>query len=192
MTPRLERLADASPRPWRNGGGVTRELLAWPRADGWRVRVSVADVDADGPFSAFPGVRRWFAVLDGAGVELDVDGRRRRQRRDDAPLDFDGAATVHCRLLDGPTRDLNLMLAGVPGAMQTAVDGAAWTPPPGAVCGLYAGVAGRCADVAVPAQCVLWFDRPPPLLSFRAGADGAPGTAVGHWLWALPDGEPQS
>ena len=58
------------PQPWRNGGGVTRELLAWPDGGDWRVRVSVADIDADGPFSAFPGVERWFAVLEGAGVAL--------------------------------------------------------------------------------------------------------------------------
>ena len=51
---------------WRNGGGRTRELLAWPDAADWKVRVSVADVESDGPFSAFPGVQRWFAVLEGA------------------------------------------------------------------------------------------------------------------------------
>lgn len=28
--------------PWRNGGGATRELLAWPYAEDWRVRISVA------------------------------------------------------------------------------------------------------------------------------------------------------
>lgn len=189
MTTRLVHLADTPPRRWRNGGGVTRELLAWPRADGWRVRVSVADVDADGPFSAFPGVQRWFAVLDGAGVELDVDGRRQRLRRGDAPLAFDGAVAVHCRLLDGPTRDLNLMLAGVPGAMQIAVDAAGWTPPPGAACGLYARVAGRCAGVAVPARSLLWFERPPPVLSFSADAADAP---AGLWLWAQRDGGPRS
>ena len=58
--------------PWRNGGGVTRELLTWPplSGDDWAVRVSVATIDKDGPFSAFPGIQRWFAVLDGAGVQL--------------------------------------------------------------------------------------------------------------------------
>ena len=33
--------------PWRNGGGVTRELLAWPHGADWRVRISVAEIDAD-------------------------------------------------------------------------------------------------------------------------------------------------
>ena len=64
------RLADCPPQPWRNGGGVTRELLAWPQAADWRLRVSVADIERDGPFSPFPGVDRWFAVIEGDGVEL--------------------------------------------------------------------------------------------------------------------------
>jgi hypothetical protein len=27
-------LADVPPSPWKNGGGTTRELLAWPSAQG--------------------------------------------------------------------------------------------------------------------------------------------------------------
>ena len=53
MTPRLIALAATPPQPWRNGGGVTRELLAWPAGGGWQVRVSVAEIEADGPFSPF-------------------------------------------------------------------------------------------------------------------------------------------
>jgi len=68
ITPSVVQLGDAAPRRWRNGGGVTRELPAWPSPQEWRVRVSVADVEREGPFSSFPGVDRWFAVIDGAGV----------------------------------------------------------------------------------------------------------------------------
>ena len=75
MTLRLVDLAATAPQPWRNGGGLTRELLAWPGSGDWVLRVSVADIEADGPFSAFPGIDRWFTVLSGAGVRL---GRRRR------------------------------------------------------------------------------------------------------------------
>ncbi|MDO8252256.1 MAG: HutD family protein, partial [Rhodoferax sp.] len=74
MNWRLVQLADAVPRPWRNGGGVTRELLAWPQADDWIWRMSVAEVAHSGPFSRFEGVQRWFAVLGGAGVRLSVGG----------------------------------------------------------------------------------------------------------------------
>jgi len=36
-------VAKAVAVPWRNGGGVTRELLAWPDSKDWALRVSVAD-----------------------------------------------------------------------------------------------------------------------------------------------------
>lgn len=116
-----------APQPWRNGGGRTRELLTWPPGASWRLRVSVADIEADGPFSAFPGVTRWFAVLSGAGVALTLGHAEHRLTPASAPVAFDGAAAPGCRLLDGPTRDLNLMLRGVRGTLQRAVPGVAWT-----------------------------------------------------------------
>ncbi len=116
--------ADAvPPRPWRNGGGVTRELLRWPTSSDWRLRLSLADIDLDGPFSAFPGVTRWFVVLDGAGVVLSLDGHDHTLRPGDAPLRFDGATAPACRLLAGPTRDLNLMLQGLDGELRAARPG---------------------------------------------------------------------
>jgi environmental stress-induced protein Ves len=111
-------LAVAQPQPWRNGGGVTRELLAWPDAAGWQARISVADVRAAGPFSRFDGIERWFAVLEGEGVALRVAGEHHRLTPASLPLRFDGAAAVDCSLLAGATRDLNLMAA--PGRARMA------------------------------------------------------------------------
>lgn len=102
-------LADCRPQPWRNGGGTTRELLAWPRADDWRLRLSVAEIAADGAFSSFAGVRRWFAVLDGAGVRLALPSGVVTRQPLDEPLAFDGEAAPMCTLLGGPTHDLNFM-----------------------------------------------------------------------------------
>ena len=98
----------ATPVPWKNGGGVTRELLRLPAGSGddWTLRISVADIDADGPFSPFPGITRWFAVLTGAGVRLVFPERVLNVRHGDSPLRFDGADAPGCTLLDGPTRDL--------------------------------------------------------------------------------------
>lgn len=108
------------PTPWKNGGGVSRDLLFWPAADSWRVRISLADIGRDGPFSPYPGVDRWFAVVEGDGVELQFADGSRLQRRGDAPLQFDGADAPGCRLLAGATRDLNLMLqGGARGTLQT-------------------------------------------------------------------------
>ena len=96
--------------PWRNGGGRTREVLAWPDAENWLVRVSVADIEADGPFSKFAGIERAFAVLEGAGVVLTLpQGDLRLDRSSKAAL-FAGEDAPMCQLVDGPTRDLNLMV----------------------------------------------------------------------------------
>jgi uncharacterized protein len=151
------------------------------------VRVSVADIEIDGPFSPFPGVERWFTVLQGAGVELGIDGVTQRLHRGDLPLRFDGAADTHCRLLDGATRDLNLMLRGAQGTMQIAVDGQAWAPQ-AAQCGLFSAVGGHCdcgsAEIEVPPYALLWFDAAPPSLRFTAGQ--RPAALIGWWLSATP------
>ncbi|MDC8786657.1 HutD/Ves family protein [Roseateles koreensis] len=93
------------PQAWRNGGGSTRELLAWPHSHDWIVRISVADIVANGPFSSFEGIDRWFAVLQGDGVRFF----EYELRIDDELLHFDGALAPDCELLGGPTRDFNLM-----------------------------------------------------------------------------------
>ena len=113
----ISKLQDAGPIPWRNGGGVTRELLAWPDAQDWHVRMSVADVEQNGPFSRFDGVRRWFSVLDGAGVRLRLGGATHDLTRSSAPFAFDGGVACDCELIAGPTRDFNLMLRGTMGRM---------------------------------------------------------------------------
>jgi uncharacterized protein len=110
MAWKLISFSDAPAAPWRNGGGVTRELAAGPTREDWAWRISVADVTADGPFSHFPGVQRWFAVVRGQGVRLAVDGAVHDLVGTSAPLQFDGAAQVQSWLLAGPTQDLNLMV----------------------------------------------------------------------------------
>lgn len=103
-------LADAVAQPWRNGGGITHDLLAWPvGAAAWQVRVSVADIDRDGPFSRFDGVQRWFAVLSGAGVRLQLPAGEVTLTPASEPLGFDGTEAPGCALIAGATRDLNLM-----------------------------------------------------------------------------------
>ena len=54
----LVRLDAVAPAPWRNGGGSTRELLLWPEAHDWVLRVSVARIAQDGDFSAWPSLRQ--------------------------------------------------------------------------------------------------------------------------------------
>ncbi|MCW5610492.1 MAG: HutD family protein [Rubrivivax sp.] len=109
MTMHHARLSQAAEQPWRNGGGTTRVLLTWPDELHWRLRVSVATISADGPFSPFPGVERWFAVIEGAGVRLALPEGTAVLQPGDAPRRFDGEAAPGCTLLDGATQDLNLM-----------------------------------------------------------------------------------
>jgi environmental stress-induced protein Ves len=109
---RLLRAADRAATPWKNGGGVTREIAAWPRGaglDAFDWRVSLADVAADGPFSAFPGVDRVLTVIGGEGLVLEVEGRAVRLEPG-APFAFPGEAGVMARLTAGPIRDLNVMV----------------------------------------------------------------------------------
>jgi environmental stress-induced protein Ves len=123
-------LAGAAPQAWRNGGGVTRELLTWPAASGedWALRVSVAQIESDGPFSAFPDTDRWFAVVDGAGVALQFGARTHRLTPDSEPLCFDGGAAPRCQMLDGTTLDINLMVRRDAGraTLQRAFPETAW------------------------------------------------------------------
>ena len=108
----LVQTSSATPVPWKNGGGVTRELLRLPAdgGDDWTLRISVADIAADGPFSPFPGITRWFAVLEGDGVRLKFADRALNVRAGESPLRFDGADGPDCTLLAGRTRDLNVMV----------------------------------------------------------------------------------
>ena len=124
--PRLTRVADVAPQPWRNGGGATRELLRIPDDDDWALRLSLADIERDGPFSAFPGTQRWFAVVQGEGVTLRFGNHAHVLTLDSPALLFDGAAAPHCTLTHGATRDLNLMLRGTSGTLQRAAAGQAW------------------------------------------------------------------
>lgn len=114
MSVQVLRAADRIATPWKNGGGVTRELAVSPAgadmaAFDWRV--SVADVTQGGPFSAFPGIDRVLTVIDGAGLSLSIDGRA-AVLLDAAspPLPFPGEARCEASLRLGAIRDLNVMV----------------------------------------------------------------------------------
>jgi len=107
------RFADLRPQPWRNGGGVTRELASHPRAasaqDGvWDWRVSIADVTKAGDFSAFPGMERVLTVIDGELLLLTVDGGEHPLEKY-RPFRFSGEAASSSALPTGDIRDLNVI-----------------------------------------------------------------------------------
>lgn len=160
MTWQLIPLDDIPPTAWRNGGGQTRELLAWPTPADWCWRISVAEVVSAGPFSCFAGVRRWLAILAGDGVRLAFAHGVVELSPASAPLAFDGADAVHCSLRDGPVRDLNLMLRG-PGCMQRVDGYGRWCVVAGQAVALFADTAPVWISMAgerisVPAGVLAW------------------------------------
>jgi environmental stress-induced protein Ves len=101
--------------PWRNGGGETREVAAWPAQaslDTFLWRVSVASIERDGPFSRVPRVSRTLVLLDGAGVRLTGPVTRLDLAHPYAPVVLSGAEPVHCELRKGAVRMFNVMVRG--------------------------------------------------------------------------------
>lgn len=108
---RVLRAADRIAVPWKNGGGVTREVAAWPPGagfDDFLWRVSMAAVTADGPFSVFEGVDRILLVLEGR-LRLQIESRPPVELGPGDLASFPGDAPTHGVVLSGPVFDLNLM-----------------------------------------------------------------------------------
>ena len=105
--------ADFRRMPWKNSGGTTTEIAVHPPGAGlssFAWRVSIADVETDGPFSTFAGVDRTLVLLAGAGMRLTGDGEPLELRTRFEPVDFSGDLDLGCSLVDGPVRDFNLMV----------------------------------------------------------------------------------
>jgi uncharacterized protein len=115
-------LATQPVTPWKNGGGTTQVLASGgapgAAADAFDWRVSVARIEADGPFSRFPGVDRVIVLLDGGGVRLctaagDLAGIDHRLAVPFEPFAFPGEAqtVATCLGADGQraSRDFNVM-----------------------------------------------------------------------------------
>jgi uncharacterized protein len=107
------RYAELRAEPWRNKGGVTRELASHPKAassqDGaWDWRVSIAEVSKAGQFSAFPGMDRVLTVVEGELLLLTVDGAEHPLEKY-RPFRFSGDADAAGALPTGDIRDLNVI-----------------------------------------------------------------------------------
>jgi hypothetical protein len=81
--------------------------------------VSIAQIDAAGPFSDFAAYRRYMILLRGGGVRLSFSSRDpaqgvpepRELRAVGDSVQFDGALATYCELVDGPCVDFNLMVS---------------------------------------------------------------------------------
>lgn len=107
------READYTAVPWKNGGGLTREILKVPaNAAEFDWRLSLATIELPGPFSSFEDYDRTLLLVRGAGVELDFGAYGRAVLRAPGQLAaFDGGWATSCTLIDGPSSDLNLIIS---------------------------------------------------------------------------------
>lgn len=98
-------------QPWRNGGGSTTELAREGDGDRWLWRLSIAQVERSGPFSDFAGYERTIVLIEGDGMELEIDRALGVTLAEPyRPFTFDGGDATTCRLLGGPVKDLNLIV----------------------------------------------------------------------------------
>lgn len=157
---RIVRRDEARVVPWRNGGGVTHEIVAVPEGAGfddfvWRL--SRAEVAADGPFSPFPGVDRTLTLTAGRGMTLDFGAGSVAIDPLSPPLAFPGEAPVTGWLTAGPVEDFNVMTRRCAAAHRVVVLDVPGPPLPEGCCAVL------CRDGAVtlgaarlaPGDCAL-------------------------------------
>ena len=114
---------------WKNGAGWTSEILKVHGSEDrdtndWDWRLSIAEIEADAPFSAFPGVDRELVLLSGNGLRLRFeDGDVHDLLPPHDKLRFAGERAALGELIDGPTRDFNLMWK------RDVVDAQLWRRP---------------------------------------------------------------
>jgi uncharacterized protein len=107
---RILRNTDYPSRPWKNGGGTTRDILISPPGaslDEFDWRLSLAQVDRDGPFSRFDNVDRTLVLLSGAMTLHEPDRRIELVRGE--PVEFPGERSIDATLHGGATVDFNVM-----------------------------------------------------------------------------------
>jgi uncharacterized protein len=141
--PSIIRAAECPPQAWKNGLGTTREIAVQPSEDesgDFLWRVSIAEVDSAAPFSVFPGIDRHIALLDGHGFHMTLDdGRVHALTTPFAPFAFEGEAKAAVALVDGPTRDFNLMVRRARARGEVLLwSGAGSYPPDPAIVLVYA------------------------------------------------------
>ena len=102
------RQSDYVAMPWKNGMGVTHEICSSDVGGTILWRLSLAEVQSDGPFSTFENLERITTVIEGLGMRLasadnEIDALPLK------PINFSGdiALTGYCN--STPIRNFNLI-----------------------------------------------------------------------------------
>lgn len=110
---RVIRSAEYRRMRWKNGQGETAEIAVAPAGaalERFDWRISMARIEAPGPFSGFAGIDRTLTVLSGEGLRLQLDGCSALELTPrSAPFSFAGDARASATLLGGTVTDLNVM-----------------------------------------------------------------------------------
>jgi uncharacterized protein len=111
---RILRADDYRVMPWKNGKGATREIAVHPEGatlDDFLWRISLAQVDATGSFSTFPGCDRTLCLVRGGPLHLSIEKSAPvRLARDSAPFQFAADVAADVTALDAPVVDFNVMV----------------------------------------------------------------------------------
>ena len=97
---------------WKNGGGVTHEVMTYPDGaglDDFHWRVSVAEVNAPGAFSLFPDCDRILSILEGGPMRLSTGSHVVALKIDTEPFAFPADQPASAEALEAPVVDLNVM-----------------------------------------------------------------------------------
>jgi environmental stress-induced protein Ves len=155
--------------PWKNGGGVTREIACYPAGadlQSFEWRISIADITHDGPFSDFSGIDRVITLLSGKGVRLvsqqgekgDIDHLLDEPFQ---PFYFSGDLPITADLLDGPCQDFNVMTRRGVCAAQVSIcrNSNRLGPAPAGVLMSLFGAWHLNTETLDPGQGLWWSDK---------------------------------
>ena len=111
---RILRAQDYREMPWKNGKGATREIATHPEGaslDGFLWRISMAQVNAPGPFSVFHDCDRILCVVRGGPLHLSIAGAEPvRLGMDSPPFHFAADVAAEVTALEEQVLDFNVMV----------------------------------------------------------------------------------
>lgn len=106
------RARDRREMPWKNGGGVSSEVIVSPAGatyDTFDWRISIATMQVNGPFSEFPGIDRSLVLLEGV-LALSIANQAAIELSPSSPpITLAGDLPTSAQLISGPVTELNVM-----------------------------------------------------------------------------------
>ncbi|WP_434927531.1 HutD/Ves family protein [Shewanella sp. HL-SH2] len=120
----LFKFSQCQATPWKNGLGSTFQRYIWPLdadLDNFDVRISMARVQTNGPFSIFKGIDRHLSLLEGNGLRLTFTDNSATNKpsasrpaidlsQTSRPYAFKGEWSIHSELIGSQVLDFNVMV----------------------------------------------------------------------------------